>query len=140
MSKYDGGEITLTDQLKNFPTAEQLQNEFKNKIVEIINYLKKFSAYEVLAYFYSNYKFSYGEKDNKDDRWLQSKKIMYLQMLFSCIEENGIKEELQKNTLEKIEKYIPSRVKESGNVEDFIIQCVQDYIRRERIKQERNSR
>ena len=75
--------------------------EFKNKIVEIINYLKKFSAYEVLAYFYSNYKFSYGEKDNKDDRWLQSKKIMYLQMLFSCIEENGIKEELQKNTLEK---------------------------------------
>ena len=37
MSKYDGGEITLTDQLKNFPTAEQLQNEFKNKIVEIIN-------------------------------------------------------------------------------------------------------
>ena len=61
MSKYDGGEITLTDQLKNFPTAEQLQNEFKNKIVEIINYLKKFSAYEVLAYFYSNYKFSYGE-------------------------------------------------------------------------------
>lgn len=106
MSKYDGGEITLTDQLKNFPTAEQLQNEFKNKIVEIINYLKKFSAYEVLAYFYSNYKFSYGEKDNKDDRWLQSKKIMYLQMLFSCIEENGIKEELQKNTLEKIEKYI----------------------------------
>ena len=43
-------------------------------------------------------------------------------------------------TEEKIEKYIPSRVKESGNVEDFIIQCVQDYIRRERIKQERNSR
>lgn len=41
---------------------------------------------------------------------------------------------------EKIEKYIPSKVKESGNVEDFIIQCVQDYIRRERIKQERNSR
>lgn len=41
---------------------------------------------------------------------------------------------------EKIEKYIPSRVKESGNVEDFIIQCVQDYIKRERIKQERNSR
>ena len=41
---------------------------------------------------------------------------------------------------EKIEKYIPSRVKESGNVEEFIIQCVQDYIRRERIKQEKNSR
>ena len=41
---------------------------------------------------------------------------------------------------EKIEKYISSRVKESGNIEEFIIQCVQDYIRRERIKQERNSR
>ena len=41
---------------------------------------------------------------------------------------------------EKIEKYIPSRVKESGNIEEFIIQCVQDYSRRERIKQERNSR
>lgn len=41
---------------------------------------------------------------------------------------------------ERIEKYIPSRIKESGKVEDFIIQCVEEHIKRERIKQERNSR
>lgn len=41
---------------------------------------------------------------------------------------------------EKIEKYIPSKIKESGKVEDFIIQCVQAYIKRERIKQEKNLR
>lgn len=41
---------------------------------------------------------------------------------------------------ERINKYIPTKVKESGNVEDFIIQCVEEHNKRERIKQERNSR
>ena len=30
---------------------------------------------------------------------------------------------------EKIEKYIPNKVKESGKVEDFIIKCVKEYLR-----------
>ena len=41
---------------------------------------------------------------------------------------------------EKIEKYIPTKVKEKGNVEDFIILCVQEYIKREKIKQDRYAR
>ena len=41
---------------------------------------------------------------------------------------------------EKIEKYIPTKIKESGKVEDFIIQCVEEHNKRERLKQERNAR
>lgn len=41
---------------------------------------------------------------------------------------------------ERIEKYIPTKIKESGKVEDFIIQCVEEHNKRERIKQERNTR
>ena len=41
---------------------------------------------------------------------------------------------------EKIDKYIPTKVKETGNVEDFIILCVQEHNKRERAKQERDSR
>lgn len=38
---------------------------------------------------------------------------------------------------ERIEKYIPAKIKESGKIEDFIIQCVQEHNKRERLKQER---
>ena len=41
---------------------------------------------------------------------------------------------------ERIEKYIPAKIKESGKIEDFIIQCVQEHNKRERLKQERNIR
>lgn len=41
---------------------------------------------------------------------------------------------------ERIDKYIPQKIKESGKVEDFIIQCVEEHNKRERIKQERNAR
>ena len=41
---------------------------------------------------------------------------------------------------ERIEKYIPPKIKESGKVEDFIIQCVEEHNKREKIKQERNAR
>ena len=41
---------------------------------------------------------------------------------------------------EKIDKYIPTKVKETGNVEDFIILCVQEHNKRERLKQERDAR
>ena len=32
-----------------------------------------------------------------------------------------------KITNEKIEKYIPARIRESGRIEDFIIQCIQEH-------------
>lgn len=41
---------------------------------------------------------------------------------------------------ERIEKYIPTKIKESGKVEDFIIQCVEEHNKREKLKQERNDR
>ena len=41
---------------------------------------------------------------------------------------------------ERIEKYIPTKVKESGKVEDFIIQCIEEHNRREKLRQERNTR
>ena len=41
---------------------------------------------------------------------------------------------------ERIEKYIPAKVKESGKVEDFIIQCVEEHNKREKLRQERNAR
>ncbi|MGM9876779.1 MAG: ParB/RepB/Spo0J family partition protein [Bacilli bacterium] len=41
---------------------------------------------------------------------------------------------------ERIEKYIPTKIKESGKVEDFIIQCVEEHNKREKLRQERNVR
>ena len=39
---------------------------------------------------------------------------------------------------DRIEKYIPNKIKESGKVEDFIIQCVEEHNKREKLRQERN--
>ena len=36
---------------------------------------------------------------------------------------------------DRIEKYIPTKVKDSGKIEDFIIQCVEEHNKRERLKQ-----
>ena len=41
---------------------------------------------------------------------------------------------------ERIDKYIPQRIKETGKVEDFIIQCIEEHNRREKLRQERNAR
>ena len=41
---------------------------------------------------------------------------------------------------DRIDKYIPTKIKESGKVEDFIIQCVEEHNKREKLKQERNAR
>ena len=41
---------------------------------------------------------------------------------------------------ERIEKYIPTKIKESGKVEDFIILCVEEHNKREKLRQERSSR
>ena len=49
-----------------FPTNEELQIDFKNKIVEIVNYIKNFSMYDVLAHFYWEYKISFGNEEEKE--------------------------------------------------------------------------
>ncbi len=41
---------------------------------------------------------------------------------------------------DKIDKYIPKKVKETGNIEDFIILCVQEHNKREKMRQERENR
>ena len=41
---------------------------------------------------------------------------------------------------ERIDKYIPTKIKESGKVEDFIIQCVEEHNKREKLRQDRNAR
>ena len=41
---------------------------------------------------------------------------------------------------ERIDRYIQTKIKETGNVEDFIIMCVQEHNKRERLKQERDAR
>lgn len=38
--------------MDNLKPEELLQNKFKEKVIETINYIKKFSRYEVFAYFY----------------------------------------------------------------------------------------
>ena len=44
-------------------------------------------------------------------------------------EEKPNQKEFIKIHNEKIEKYIPNKVKESGKVEDFIIKCVKEYLK-----------
>lgn len=41
---------------------------------------------------------------------------------------------------DRIEKYIPTKIKESGKIEDFIIKCVEEHNKREKLRQERNIR
>ena len=41
---------------------------------------------------------------------------------------------------EKIDRYIPTKIKETGNVEDFIILCVQEHNKREKLRQGRDVR
>lgn len=90
---------------KNYPTVEELEKNFKNKVIKIINYIKKFSGYDVLSYFYFGYKSSYFQAENRDERWLKSKKILYLQVLFSCIDKSSSDyQKLQEKDFEKIEK------------------------------------
>jgi len=90
-----------------FPTAEELQVEFKNKINEIINYIKQFSMYDIFSYFYFEYKSSYGEDVHRDERWLKSKKILHLQILFSCINESDFRsKKIQQKDFDKIEKIL----------------------------------
>ena len=89
-----------------FPTNEELQIDFKNKIVEIVNYIKNFSMYDVLAHFYWEYKISFGNEEEKDERWLKSIKVMYLQILFSCFDKSDHTEELKECNIKIINEYL----------------------------------
>lgn len=89
-----------------FPINEELQFGFKNKVIEIINYIRKFSMYDVLAHFYWKYKISFGNEEEKDERWLKSLKIMYLQILFSCCDKSVETEELEECNIDKINEYL----------------------------------
>lgn len=89
-----------------FPTNDELQIDFKNKIVEIINYIKNFSMYDVLAHFYWEYKISFGNEEEKDERWLKSIKVMYLQILFSCFDKSDHTEELKECNIKRINEYL----------------------------------
>lgn len=92
---------------EDFPTSEELQEMFKKKFEEIINFIKDYSPYHVLAYFYSNYKMCLVEENDKTQKFLESKKIMYLQILFLCTNDGESKnEKIEKDDLERIEKYI----------------------------------
>lgn len=88
------------------PTNEELQIDFKNKIVKIINYIKNFSMYDVLAYFYWEYKISFGNEEEKDERWLKSIKLMYLQILFSCFDKSDHTKELKECNIKRINEYL----------------------------------
>ncbi|MCR5185517.1 MAG: ParB/RepB/Spo0J family partition protein [Clostridia bacterium] len=55
-------------------------------------------------------------------------------------EEKPNQKEFIKIHNERIEKYIQTKIKESGKVEDFIIQCVEEHNKREKLRQERNAR
>ena len=97
----------MKNTLESFPTAEDLQSKFKNKIIEVINYIKEYSVYDVLSYFYFNYKISYGEENSRDERWMKSQKIMYLQILYSCIGgSNSNTKNLEEKDLKIIDKHI----------------------------------
>lgn len=97
----------MKNTLESFPTAEDLQSKFKNKIIEVINYIKEYSVYDVLSYFYFNYKISYGEENSRDERWMKSQKIMYLQILYSCIDgSNSNTKNLEEKDVKIIDKHI----------------------------------
>lgn len=89
-----------------FPTNEELQIDFKNTIMEILEYIKRYSMYEVLAYFYWDYKISFVNEEEKDKRWLKSLKIMYLQILFSCCNQIANFEKLEEFNIDKIDEYL----------------------------------
>lgn len=89
-----------------FPTNEELQIDFKNTILEILEYIKRYSIYDVLSHFYWDYKISFEDRKEKDERWLKSLKIMYLQILFSCCNKTDNFEKLEKCNIDKINEYL----------------------------------
>lgn len=94
--------------MKDFETKNEVQSQFKSKIIEILDYIKDFSSYDIFSYFYFDYKVSFGQKEEtRDSRWLKSQKIMYLQILFSCINDKKCKnKKIENKDFNKIDRLI----------------------------------
>lgn len=73
--------------ITNKQNNDEIQNLFKSEVVELINFLEKFSKYDVLSHYYWEYKISLTQIDKKNEIWLITNKIMYLQILLSCIDD-----------------------------------------------------
>lgn len=82
-------------------SEKELQKKFKDKIIETINYIKDFSEYDVLSYFYWEYKICYGEEKQENNIVFKSLKVMYLQVLFSCCKNNTNTKKLNEKILKK---------------------------------------
>ena len=97
-------EDTIMDNLK---PEELLQNKFKEKVIETINYIKQFSRYEVFAYFYFHYKESFVDTEENDtDIWSRNRKILFLQILYSCTNKIHITKKINTEELKNIDKLL----------------------------------
>ena len=94
--------------------AQELQDEFKSKILETLDFIKNFSEYAVLSNFYYEYRLTYGNMQDSldeqsgppDQRWPASMKIMYLQILFSCLDNSQSNRIPNENEFNKIDNLI----------------------------------
>ena len=92
------------ENLINDYNEENIEKEFKNKIIEFIKYADDFNIYDILSKFYFDYKISYTDK-NRNKKLLLSKKIMCLQALF-CYRDNKKKKELEEEDFNKIDVFL----------------------------------
>lgn len=93
--------------MDNLKPEELLQNKFKEKVIETINYIKKFSRYEVFAYFYFHYKESFVDTEENDtDIWSRNRKILFLQILYSCTNKIHITKKINTEELKNIDKLL----------------------------------
>lgn len=93
--------------MDNLKPEELLQNKFKEKVIETINYIKQFSRYEVFAYFYFHYKESFIDTEENDtDIWSRNRKILFLQILYSCTNKIHITKKINTEELKNIDKLL----------------------------------
>ncbi|MBF0988350.1 MAG: hypothetical protein HXK68_01470 [Clostridiales bacterium] len=93
--------------MDNLEPEELLQNKFKKKVIETINYIKQFSRYEVFAYFYFHYKESFVDTEENDiDIWSRNRKILFLQILYSCTNKIHITKKINTEELKNIDKLL----------------------------------
>lgn len=93
--------------MDNLKPEELLQNKFKEKVIETINYIKQFSRYEVFAYFYFHYKESFVDTEENDtDIWSRNRKILFLQILYSCTNKINITKKINTEELKNIDKLL----------------------------------
>lgn len=100
--------------LDGFPTKEELEKNFEKEIKEILAYIVKYNPYDMLSYFYSDYKISYGKGTVKTECWEKSRTVRDLQQLILCIDKNKYKKQslrqkdidVIESSLKKIQTYV----------------------------------